>query len=153
MEMNEEKFNEFARHSQGRRKQWFMESLDCEESEAQVLAKKDFERIINMGFATKNNFTFNLIDENGTDVGYLWYVLRNEGSNQKLFICDILVREGYRGKGYGREALNLVEINAKDMSLNKIGLHVIANNSVAVGLYKSSGYKVKSFLMDKELSE
>ena len=147
--MNKEKFKEFSQLSQTRRKKWFVDSFDVSEEEAAVFAKKDFERILVDGFETKDNFTYSLIDKQGRDVGYLWHALRKEGNIQKSFICDILVKKESRGQGYGRKALELLEEEVKGMGLRKIGLHVYANNSVALGLYKSMGYEVSSYLMNK----
>ena len=151
IEMNEVKFKDFARLTQSRRKKYYMDSFLYSELDAAELAKNDFDRILVDGFSTKDNYTYNIIDDAGKEVGYIWYTIRNDGKNHKAFICDILVRKEFRGHGFGRRALVDLEEQVKSMGLNKIGLHVFAVNTVAVGLYKSMGYEVNSYLMDKEI--
>lgn len=150
--MNKEKFELFALQSQVQRQRYWVEKNNFTEQEANEKARSEFTNILSDGLETKDNFVYNLVDVKKSDVGYLWYTLRTEGSYKKAFICDFFVEETLRLKGYGKCALELLEQEVLGMGLDKIGLHAFADNDAAIGLYKSVGYKVKSVFMDKDLS-
>ena len=67
------------------------------------------------------------------------------------FIFDIRIDEKFRGKGYGKQAMSLIEEKARELGLKSIGLHVFAVNNVARNLYESVGYEVSSLNMTKKL--
>jgi ribosomal protein S18 acetylase RimI-like enzyme len=67
------------------------------------------------------------------------------------FIFDLRVHEKYRGKGYGKQAMLLIEEKARALGLKSLGLHVFAYNRVAQKLYESVGYEVSSSNMIKPL--
>jgi ribosomal protein S18 acetylase RimI-like enzyme len=53
----------------------------------------------------------------------------------------------YRGKGYGRDILNLAVKNLRDRNLDDIFLQVETENAKALNLYKSCGF-VEKYVMD-----
>ena len=67
------------------------------------------------------------------------------------FIFEIYVDEKFRGKGYGKQAMSLIEEKARELGLTSLGLHVFAVNNVARNLYESVGYEVSSLNMTKKL--
>ena len=69
------------------------------------------------------------------------------------FIFDIFIEEKFRGKGYGKQAMLLIEEKARELKLKSIGLHVFASNRAARNLYESLGYQVSSLNMTKELAD
>jgi ribosomal protein S18 acetylase RimI-like enzyme len=72
-------------------------------------------------------------------------------ANKNGFIYDIAIDESQRGKGYGRQAMQLIEEKARELGLRQMGLHVFAKNKVALNLYESLGYETKSLNMIKDL--
>jgi len=72
-------------------------------------------------------------------MGIIWYNKQSEGV---AFICDFLIFENYRKKGYGKQTLLLLDNEAKEKGFNKILLHVFRFNKTAFSLYDSIGYKV-----------
>ena len=72
--------------------------------------------------------------------------------------CDIEIKKGFRGKGYGRESMNILELKIKEMNIFTIVLHVFLHNEIACALYNKIGYKevkrVKAgVIMKKTLKE
>ncbi len=120
-------------------------------SESELVAVSDFNRLLPDGLKTKDSFLYSV--KNGEQiVGFTWFVIRGAQDNRKAFICDIIVEEELRGKGYGRSTMLLVEQEAKKLGLKQIGLHVFAFNERAVGLYQSLGYLTTDLTMEKSLS-
>jgi ribosomal protein S18 acetylase RimI-like enzyme len=56
-------------------------------------------------------------------------------------IHDIAVSPEARGKGIGRQLLNAVTAEAKNLGCGKVTLEVRSDNARAMGLYKSVGFK------------
>ena len=56
-------------------------------------------------------------------------------------VFDIVVRESFRGKGYGREIVESIHREAYKRGAEKAFLQVMLNNPVALNLYKKLGYK------------
>jgi ribosomal protein S18 acetylase RimI-like enzyme len=92
-----------------------------------------------------------IIEDEGQRVGLIWLRADVDMPKKRGFILDLLVDEQFRGRGYGKEALRLVDEKARQLGLRQIGLHVFAENKVALGLYEKAGYQVSSINMIKEL--
>lgn len=119
--------------------------------EAERIANEDFSRLLPDGLQTKDNFLFTGRDENDNVLGYIWFCIRGEEGNKRAFICDVIVEEQYRGKGYGKKMMVLAEKEAKKKGINRIALHVFRFNEPAIRLYQSIGYKITDLMMDKAL--
>ncbi len=118
-------------------------------------SRREFESLLPQGRRTKNHHVYFIADENEKDrkVGIVWYA--TEAENQPkgtIFIYDIEVEEGLRGRGYGRATLGLLEDRAKEMGVRRIALHVFGHNVRARKLYEDSGYRATNVIMAKELS-
>jgi ribosomal protein S18 acetylase RimI-like enzyme len=68
------------------------------------------------------------------------------------FIFDVEVKEEFRGRGYGKQAMLLIEEEARKLGIKRMGLHVFGYNQVARNLYESIGYTVSSLNMLKDLA-
>jgi len=61
----------------------------------------------------------------------------------------LAMRPGYRGRGYGTEAISLMLSLAFDtLGLRRVGLEVLATNSRALSLYENLGFVVEGRLRD-----
>ncbi|HHU55332.1 MAG TPA: GNAT family N-acetyltransferase [Acholeplasmataceae bacterium] len=118
------------------------------EDNAFLYTKKLFEDLLPNGINTQNQFLYDIIDEDKNAIGMIWYMVRPNGEG---FICDFIINEQYRGKGYGKKALELVESNAREKGIKKMLLHVFNHNKVAIALYEKMGYSPYSIQMAKEL--
>lgn len=151
VEMTEEEFQKFEASSKENYKKDKIKANDLTEQEAEKIANDDFARFLPHGYTSKDNFLFTVIDSRENPVGYLWYVIRGAEDNRKAFIADILIYENYRGRGFGKKAMLLLEDHVKEQGLDSIGLHVFGFNERATSLYKSLDYQITDLVMVKKL--
>lgn len=123
--------------------------------EALLKAKEEFSQLLPKGLETRDNYIVTILFDEAV-IGSLWYQKLN---NNTLFICDILIFEEFRGKGYGKLTLQELEIVTKKLGLEQILLHVFSYNERAIGLYEKLGYvnaseeEQGSFYMKKVLGD
>lgn len=58
------------------------------------------------------------------------------------------IKQEHTGKGWGRKLLEEAECWAKGRGLHRLDLSVMSNNHVAIGLYKSLGFKIEGTKRD-----
>ena len=120
------------------------------EGEALEKSRDAFERNLPQGLQTENHLLYTV--HNGENaVGMVWMRVDLKSPTKSGFIFELYVNEKFRGKGYGRQAMLLIEEKARELGLKSIGLHVFAVNTVARKLYESVGYEVSSLNMTKKL--
>ncbi len=120
------------------------------ESEALERSRKEFADELPQGLQTKNNYLYTLYDGDNA-VGLIWMRANIDRPTNDGFILELYVEEKYRGKGYGKQIMLLIEEKARELGLKAIGLHVFGSNKIAQNLYKAVGYEVTSVNMSKTL--
>jgi ribosomal protein S18 acetylase RimI-like enzyme len=120
------------------------------EDEALEKSRKQTESLLSDGLHTKNHFLYTLYDGDKA-VGMIWLRAELDRHVKSGFIFDVEIKEEFRGKGYGKQAMLLIEEKAREMGIKRMGLHVFAYNKVAKSLYESIGYEVSSMNMLKDL--
>ena len=89
----------------------------------------------------------------GTVIGM--FKLHNEGRDVLIFGFGLLPE--YRGKGFGREILNIAVSRALEQKPEKVALEVDCNNEIALSLYSSSGFGIITtydyFRLQKRIGE
>ena len=98
-------------------------------------------------------FPFTAIDDNGDIVGHI--MLRySDPSKAVIRFGFVIVDDQLRGKGYGKQMLQLAIQKAKNVfGAKKITLGVFDNNPSALHCYESVGFKVigaESYTIDGE---
>ena len=83
------------------------------------------------------------------NVGVIW--CSTDRSRLRGEINHIIVKEPFRGKGFGKEMLSRIESDMKAWGMERLGLHVFADNSIAIRLYQRHGYQVADMNMHKWL--
>ncbi|MFW5983393.1 MAG: GNAT family N-acetyltransferase [bacterium] len=91
--------------------------------------------------------------ESGTHIGNISIDnidLRHKNARFSIFIAD----QNNRGKGFGKEALSLIE----DYAFNVLNLHKIwcktdADDPQVIRFYKNSGYQIEGTLKEHEYKE
>jgi len=78
-----------------------------------------------------------------------WVMLGRRGED--LWLYDITIDAGERGRGYGRAAMLALEAEARRLGHESLALNVWGGNAVARGLYRSLGYVEESVHMRKRL--
>jgi ribosomal protein S18 acetylase RimI-like enzyme len=88
----------------------------------------------------------------GTPVGVLWIGLTHpRGIPDCAFLYDIEVEEAYRGAGYGRALLAAGEDGVRSHGVGGLELNVFGDNTRAIRLYDTAGYRVVAQQMRKNL--
>ncbi len=146
-EMNTTEFHEYLSNAIKDYAEEHVRAGNWNEQESITKATKEFEMLLPEGEKTENNKLFTIRSEN-KKVGMIWLAKR---TNDKGFIYDFNIWEGYQGQGYGKQAMREIEVVAKNLGLKSIGLHVFGHNKVARGLYEKLGYIEKDIVMGKEL--
>ena len=121
-----------------------------DEAEALEKSRKEFETLLPQGLQSENHYLYMVYD--GEDaVGLIWMRANMNAATKSGFIFDIRVDEKFRGKGYGKHTMLLIEEKARELDLKSIGLHVFGSNKVARNLYEAVGYEITSLNMSKRL--
>ena len=121
-----------------------------DESEALEKSRQETERLLPQGLRSENHHLFTLYDGDQA-VGIIWLKANVDRPIKSGFIFDVEIKEEFRGKGYGKQIMLLIEEKARELELKSIGLHVFAYNKVAKNLYEGIGYEVSSLNMIKKL--
>lgn len=150
--MTESEFNFWAPRSRSSYAQDKMKANSLTKPEADKIALDDFNRLLPDGLQSKDNFLCAVKNGDEKNVGFAWYCIRGAEDNRRAFICDILIEEQNRGKGFGRKAMLLIEEEVKKQGLSRIGLHVFGFNKTAINLYQSLGYLTTDLVMEKSLT-
>ncbi|WP_392669038.1 GNAT family N-acetyltransferase [Streptomyces sp. LN785] len=120
--------------------------------EAQRSAEAAQRRYLPDGLDTRDTHIQVLVRADGATVGHVW-VARHEMHPGMVvgYVFDIEVREAFRGRGYGRALMLEAERVALAAGDQRIGLHVLADNTPAVRLYESLGYRTTRHNLVKAL--
>jgi ribosomal protein S18 acetylase RimI-like enzyme len=121
-----------------------------ERERAQRGVERDRADFFPGGLPAPGQLAFRLI-EDGQAVGSLWIGTMPTRPPQHWWVWSIEIEEGFRGRGYGRAAMELAEAQARRGGASRLGLNVFGRNSVARALYESLGYETVELQMSKEL--
>jgi len=102
------------------------------------------------GRPSPNNYLL-CIEEPQDDValliGYLWYSLHSD--HKAAFIQDFYVFDSYRGKGYGKASMAILESTLCERGVTQIKLRVAHSNLRAQKLYRELGFDITGVNMAK----
>lgn len=121
------------------------------EEEALERSRKQTESLLSQGLQTVDRYLYALYDGD-IAVGMIWLRAELDRPIKSGFIFDVEVKEEFRGKGYGKQAMLLIEEKARELGIKRMGLHVFGYNQVAKKLYEGIGYTVSSLNMLKDLA-
>lgn len=146
---------EFDAFLDAARAQWVIDlrsGARFDEEAARAKADADFAAWLPDGAATPGHFPFVLEDEAGARVGSVWLVERLRAGRSFCHLLDIRIDAARRHSGYGREAMRLLELEARRRGHDAIELNVFGNNDVARALYRTEGYQETFVTMRKPLT-
>jgi ribosomal protein S18 acetylase RimI-like enzyme len=113
-------------------------------------AEERTARLLPEGRATPGMLFLSGVTPDGTRVGGLW-IHERPGDPRTAFLYLVEVYPEYRSSGYGRALLAAGERFLRGRGVSALELNVFGANKAAVGLYDSSGYRVVTQQMRKEL--
>ncbi|MEI6578247.1 MAG: GNAT family N-acetyltransferase [Eubacteriales bacterium] len=102
-------------------------------------AESENKRLLSQGLSTPGAH-FALFEENCHTIGYYWLTEKQKGM---ILLGFIFIYPEFRGLGYGKRLMSMVEKDATKLGKKYVILNVFKYNQAAVGLYKKCGYKVK----------
>jgi ribosomal protein S18 acetylase RimI-like enzyme len=127
-------------------------SAGMSEQEARAKAEVDFSTLVHDGRPGAGQQLFVVEEtETGERIGRVWLGERFPGQ-PIAYLYDIEINPVFRGRGLAREAMLLVEQEARRRGFAEIRLNVFAGNEVARSLYRSLGYAEFAIGMRKRLS-
>ena len=91
----------------------------------------------------------------GAVVGYLAVALgfSFEYRGREAFVDELLIAESHRGRGLGREALQVAEAYCREAGVNALHLEVERHRDTALALYRRRGFEdYERYLMTKWLT-
>jgi ribosomal protein S18 acetylase RimI-like enzyme len=149
-EMSSAEFSDYRRRSLESYAQDISRNFKRPIGEVRVEARKQVKQILSNGLATRGHFLYTIHERNtGATVGHIWVNIDNR--KKRAFLYDIFIHEPYRGKGYGRQTLTLIERKLRKCGITNLGLHVFGHNKIAINLYKTQGFYTASLNMQKDL--
>lgn len=122
-----------------------------DESEAVEKSRETITNLLLEGVKTPDHHLF-IVCDGEQRVGVAWMGVTFDRPIKSGFIFDIIIDDAQRGKGYGKQAMLLLEEKGRELGLSKLGLHVFGQNQVARGLYEKLGYEVSSLNMTKGIT-
>lgn len=118
--------------------------------EAREHAQKQTDGLLPQGIETPGQALYVVRSaETSERVGVLW--VATDDQKKSAWIYDIEIDEACRGKGYGRETLLRLEDALRQQGIQKLGLNVFGDNTVARHLYESLGFQPTAIQMSKDL--
>jgi len=129
-----------------------MESISAgrwDTEEALRESRKANEELLPNKENTEGHYLYQVV-ANEKPVGYIW-AGSIDPKKKEAFIFALEIYEEERGKGYGKEAMNLIAEKMKGIGFSSIRLHVFEHSKIAISLYEKLGYATVSRLMRKEL--
>jgi ribosomal protein S18 acetylase RimI-like enzyme len=122
-------------------------------AEALERSAQSYEELLPNGLATAGHEIRSMVNEDGEQVGYAWFVPEDRPIGPVVFIYDIAVDPAHRRKGYGLAALAEVERYARDHGCVGVQLHVHGANSGARELYRRAGFVETDVTMLKRVDD
>jgi ribosomal protein S18 acetylase RimI-like enzyme len=120
---------------------------------ARKKTEEDWARLFPDGTVPPGNELYAVEDaDTGERVGDLWFAERdNDAGEKSLYVYSVEIAPELRGRGLGREAMQLFEDEARRRGLSEANLTVMGGNEVARSLYHSLGYVERAVFMSKDL--
>lgn len=114
-------------------------------------AKAEFETLLPNGRQSEGHELRAMIDDEGNDVGQVWFTIEDRPQGRVVFIYDIEVHDAYRRRGHAQDALDAVAAYAREHGCIGVMLHVFGSNTGARALYLKAGYEETNVLMLKRV--
>jgi ribosomal protein S18 acetylase RimI-like enzyme len=137
----------------GDRRQRARDQAGLPREAADAKAEHNWTSLLQQGLSSPWQFLFAVEDiGSGERIGDLWYAERDGESGKRAgFVYSVEIFEGFRGRGFGRQAMLLIEDEARSRGLSQISLTVFGGNDVARSLYRSLSYAETAVFMAKDL--
>jgi ribosomal protein S18 acetylase RimI-like enzyme len=117
--------------------------------EVRDVARAQVDHLMQDGLHSLLHRYWKVVIQDSATVGDLW--VQVEAEKRQAFIYFVGVDANYRGHGYARQALSVLEDLLRAEGVRRISLNVFGDNLVARHLYERLGYQPSAILMRKEM--
>ncbi|MGB3770975.1 MAG: GNAT family N-acetyltransferase [Rhodococcus sp. (in: high G+C Gram-positive bacteria)] len=104
------------------------------------------------GIPAPNHHVYDVYDS-AVRVGSLWIGPQSLGNDTDWWVWDVAIEEQFRGRGFGRAAMESAEREVISFGGTVLGLNVFGFNTPGRRLYESLGYRTTSVRMHKNLTD
>lgn len=121
--------------------------------DALAQAKREIATDLPHGVDTSGQVLLCLVDPTGGPdnvIGYLWY--RPNLPMRSAYISDFHIFAAHQGKGFGKQALKVLEEELKRKGFEQIKLRVAEDNKRAKHVYEVTGFRVSGVNMSKTIT-
>jgi RimJ/RimL family protein N-acetyltransferase len=117
--------------------------------EVSDVTRAQVDHLMQDGLHSPAHRYWKVVIQEGTTVGDLW--VQVEAEKRQAFIYFVGMESYYRGHGYARQALSVLEDLLRAQGVRRISLNVFGDNVVARHLYERLGYQPSAILMRKDM--
>jgi ribosomal protein S18 acetylase RimI-like enzyme len=117
-------------------------------ADAKAKAERDMAAMFPGGHVQPGH-TLLALEEAGERVGEIWFREFERG----LWLNWVTIVPERRGQGLGRQAMGIVDEEARKRGIEGIELNVFGGNEAARSLYRSLGYVEEAVVMSKRIME
>ncbi len=140
--MNASEFNIYAKWSVKNYADHLIKSGDEKlRFKARKAAKSEFNDIFPDGADSADNYLYVIINEDGEKIGVIGYQ-KSPFEENAAFVTENIIKEEYRGKGYGKSAFVKLQEDAKEKGFGKMVLNCFKHTPVSYGMYVNNGFEV-----------
>lgn len=104
-------------------------------------AKSEFCDVFPDGAASADNYIYIVINEKNEKIGVIGYQ-KSPFEEKAAFVTENVIKEEYRGKGYGKSAFIKIQADAREKGFSKMVLNVFKHTPVSYSMYEKNGFKV-----------
>ncbi len=139
--MTDEEFLHFKKFSIADYAEDLIKGEGLNREQALKNAENEFSGMLPDGSETPDQFLMAIEDvKNGKDIGRIWFSYEKKAGIQQVFLCDFLIYESERRKGYASAVLDEMEQMAKADGCAESVLYVWEHNVPGFSLYQKCGY-------------
>ncbi|KAF1677673.1 GNAT family N-acetyltransferase [Bacillus sp. SKDU12] len=150
-DMTVEEFEAFRRMSVQNYAKQNITSGTWTKDEALEKSEQAYRNMVPEGRNSSNHYFWNIINEQGERMGWLWMYADPLHPQKEAFIYSFGIYEAFCRKGLAQLALKTLDEKAKELGVERLALHVFAHNETAVHLYQKMGYAMTNIRMRKQL--
>lgn len=156
IKMNNNEFKIFAKWSVKNYAENLIKSGDEKfRLKAMKAAKSEFHDIFPEGADSKDNYLYIVMNNDNVKIGVIGYQ-KSPFEENAAFVTENVIKEEYRGKGYGKSAFIRIQEDAREKGFGKMVLNVFKHTPISYSMYEKNGFKVVenyggSVIMEKYL--
>lgn len=118
-------------------------------------SKAEFRDVFPEGSKTSDNYLYVVKNYNNEKIGVIGYQ-KSPFEDNAAFVIENVIKEEFRGKGYGKSALIKLQEDAKQKGFPKMVLNAFKYNTISFNMYEKCGFVViedfdDSVIMEKYL--